>query len=84
MRMQAAAEENSEAGAGKVNVDGFGRMKVTMTILSAGKDYPLGSCKAGISYTFQDCACSGDIMVKVKGCFSSLTLRVCQTHLSDD
>lgn len=49
-----AAEENSKAGAGKVKVYGFGRMKVTMTIPSAGKDYLSGSCKAGISYTFQD------------------------------
>ena len=49
-----AAEENSKAGGGKVKVYGFGRTKATVTIPSAGKDYPFGSCKADISYTFQD------------------------------
>lgn len=49
-----AAEENSKAGARKVKVYGFGRMKVTMIIPSAGKDCPFGFCKAGISYTLRD------------------------------
>lgn len=67
------AEENSKAGAGKVKVYGFGRVKVTMTVPSAGKDYTFGSRKVGISYVFRDCVCSGDSMAEVKGCFSSLT-----------
>lgn len=40
-----AAEENSKAGARKVKVYGFGRMKVTMIIPSAGKDAHLASAK---------------------------------------
>lgn len=73
-----------QAGAGRVKVHGFGSVKVAMTAPSAGKDDPCGFCKAGMSYTCQDCVCSGAGMAKVEGYFSSLTLRICQTHLSCD
>lgn len=54
VNLKEAAEGNSKAGAGKVEVYGSGRIKVTTTIPSAGKDYLSGSCKADMSYTFQD------------------------------
>lgn len=75
-----AAGENLKAGAEKVKVYGWERMKVTLPSWMV----QFGSCSAGISYVFQDWVCLGARLAKVKSCVPSLTLGICQTHLSYD